>query len=184
MYELRKENLSLTRWIWQGINSILFCRSLLESTFSREIKKRQLCMIFKAKHEKIGNFSCTCVYVDKYHRRIQNPVSFNGFKLLAICVRNYPLEAWLVSAHHSKNVIWIYWWFYWCILIFFGSCCLLVLILNFEPTINKVLIIMIITNTLGIVKLSYLLYCCCFTQIAGFQNSWFFLHSIANFLKN
>ena len=54
-----------------------------------------------------------------------------------------------------------------------------------ESTINKVLIIMIITDPLRIAGLSYLVCCSCFYSVASlpYQNSWFLLLSIAKFLE-
>ena len=144
---------------WHGINYFLFCGSLLGNTLHREIKESNSTEVVKSKLRE--TFLAPVLCFDKYQRHIQNPVCFNSFKPLTISARSYFLEAWLVSEYPSE-----YYYmnrFNWCFLFFiFVSCYLLAFILDFDPMINKALIIMLITDPLRIAELSYLVYCSCF----------------------
>ena len=72
---------------WHGVN----CGSLLGNTLPREIKESDSTEVSNSKFKQ--TFLTPVLCVDKYQRRIKNPVGFNSFKPLTISARSYFLEA-------------------------------------------------------------------------------------------
>ena len=159
---------------WHGINYFSFCGSLLGNTLHQEIKESNSTEVVKSKLREM--FLTPVLCFDKYQRCIQNPVGFNSFKPLTVYARRYVLEAGWVSAYPSE----FYYMnrFNWCFLFcFFISRCLLAFILDFDPMINKTLIMILITDPLRTVELSCLVDCSYFYlewQIYPTQDNWSF----------